>query len=172
MDSCSCSCSCGDGSEKVEGTSRREMLAVLAAAAVVPMVMGGSARAADDAPASAPGWTKTINVADLADGSAHPVAGTPVVLTRVGKTVAALSSKCTHKGCSVKPKPGVTGLVCPCHGAKFDLSGTNTGGPRNSAPTLDPLSRFALKLDSDGTIEVDTSTKVAADAATGTLTLP
>jgi Rieske Fe-S protein len=148
------------------------MLAVLGAAAVVPMMMGGNARAADDAPASAPGWTKTIKATELKDGSAHPVVGTPVLLTRTGKTVIALSSKCTHKGCSVKPKPGVTGMVCPCHMAKFDLSGKNTAGPRNSEATLDPLGRYALRLDSDGIIEVDTSAKVAQDAPSGTLTLP
>lgn len=39
----------------------------------------------------------------------------------------ALSSYCSHEGCSVNP--AANGFRCPCHGATFSADGERTGGP-------------------------------------------
>ena len=41
----------------------------------------------------------------------------------------ALSAICTHKGCLVEWNRGEERLICPCHGAYFDLKGNVLGGP-------------------------------------------
>ena len=52
-----------------------------------------------------------------------------------GEAFEAISSVCTHMGCTVAPAGD--GFRCPCHGSTFDRDGRNTGGP---APR--PLARF------------------------------
>jgi nitrite reductase/ring-hydroxylating ferredoxin subunit len=150
----------------------------MAAAAVVLPMAGQSARAdATTAPGAGSGdgtWIKTIKPADLADKSAQAIMDdtrkTQTILARDGKSVIALSPKCTHKGCTVKVVPA-TELACPCHGAEFDFSGKNTSGPHKSPATLAGLARFALRLNADGVIEVDVSQPVDAASDKATLTL-
>ena len=69
-------------------------------------------------------WLTVARLADLADGrprrfQAGPVQGVLVPATDGG--VRALSAVCTHMGCLLQPQS--TGLLCPCHGARFDLHG-------------------------------------------------
>ena len=40
---------------------------------------------------------------------------------------AAVLTKCTHKGCEVRPAANI--LRCPCHGSEYDRSGTVLEGP-------------------------------------------
>lgn len=42
--------------------------------------------------------------------------------------IRALSSVCTHMGCSLQFRPAWSDLRCPCHGASFDLSGELANG--------------------------------------------
>ncbi len=42
-------------------------------------------------------------------------------------TLVALNPTCSHRGCTVDLKDGE--LVCPCHGATYDLDGKVTQGP-------------------------------------------
>ena len=50
---------------------------------------------------------------------------------------AALSSVCTHRGCTVDP--GGPGLSCPCHGSQYDREGRVMRGPANRALTRYPV---------------------------------
>ncbi len=50
----------------------------------------------------------------------------------------ALSSKCTHQGCQVRPSGGL--ISCPCHDSAFNLEGKVLRGP---APS--PLQRFPVR---------------------------
>jgi Rieske Fe-S protein len=43
----------------------------------------------------------------------------------------AVSAKCTHQGCRVKPAREL--IVCPCHGSTFDLDGNVLRGPAQRA---------------------------------------
>ena len=47
-----------------------------------------------------------------------------------GGEVRALSSVCTHMGCTLHYRPEWQDLRCPCHGASFDLAGRLANGRR------------------------------------------
>ena len=80
--------------------------------------------------------------------SALPVGGALVyrqqriALLREGEQVIALSLVCTHLGCTVSVTP--EGMICPCHGSRFDRSGQVLSGPAQR-----PLDRFAVERSGD-----------------------
>ena len=62
----------------------------------------------------------------------------PVYLLALdGGGFAALSSICTHRGCTVDIAG--QGLACPCHGSQYDREGRVTRGPANRALTRYPV---------------------------------
>ncbi len=67
----------------------------------------------------------------------------------------ALSSLCTHSGCTNKPSGG--GFRCPCHGATFSLQGDAT-----RAPAFTPLDHYMTCLDNSGNVAFDTNQTVSA----------
>jgi Rieske Fe-S protein len=108
---------------------------------------------------SADGWIVTKKAADIADKSFVAVADQPFVLSRKGDEIFALSTKCTHRGCAVKPQGDGTSpagkdaeLACPCHKAQFSLTGAVT-----KPPATKPLARYKLRLNPQGIVEVDTA---------------
>lgn len=66
----------------------------------------------------------------------------------------ALSTTCTHLGCTPNWLEGEKKFKCPCHGSGFKISGVNFEGP---APR--PLERYAISRGVDGQIVVDKSRK-------------
>jgi len=66
----------------------------------------------------------------------------------------ALSTTCTHLGCTPNWLEGEKKFKCPCHGSGFKISGVNFEGP---APR--PLERYAIRKTEDGQIVVDKSRK-------------
>lgn len=66
----------------------------------------------------------------------------------------ALTSVCTHLGCTPNWLEGEQKFKCPCHGSGFYISGINFEGP---APR--PLERAGLRVAEDGMLEVDKSVK-------------
>jgi cytochrome b6-f complex iron-sulfur subunit len=66
----------------------------------------------------------------------------------------ALSTTCTHLGCTPNWLEGEKKFKCPCHGSGFKISGINFEGP---APR--PLERYAIRKTDDGQIIVDKSRK-------------
>ena len=83
-------------------------------------------------------------------------------IVRDNEKIVALSTKCTHLGCTPNWAPNETKFKCPCHGSGFYgprpgvQAGINFEGP---APR--PLERYKIKLTDDGQILVDKSTKFA-----------
>lgn len=71
-----------------------------------------------------------------------------ICIVREGNRVAAISTTCTHLGCSVSISD--TGFACPCHGSRYDQDGNVTGGPAPKA-----LPWFKVSLAPNGEIEVD-----------------
>ena len=62
----------------------------------------------------------------------------------------ALSTVCTHLGCTPNWLPTDRKFKCPCHGSGFRFSGINFEGP---APR--PLERYKVSLSNDGQVLVD-----------------
>jgi cytochrome b6-f complex iron-sulfur subunit len=69
-------------------------------------------------------------------------------------TMYALSTTCTHLGCTPNWLEAEKKFKCPCHGSGFKISGVNFEGP---APR--PLERYAIRLADNGEIIVDKSRK-------------
>ncbi|HEX6316754.1 MAG TPA: Rieske (2Fe-2S) protein [Gemmatimonadaceae bacterium] len=67
-----------------------------------------------------------------------------------GGGLAAVSSICTHRGCTVDL--GGPGLSCPCHGSEYDREGRVMKGPASRA-----LERYPVRVSGDEVvIEVGT----------------
>jgi cytochrome b6-f complex iron-sulfur subunit len=66
----------------------------------------------------------------------------------------ALSTTCTHLGCTPNWLEREQKFKCPCHGSGFYISGINFEGP---APR--PLERWAVRIGDDGQVVVDKSRK-------------
>lgn len=80
----------------------------------------------------------------LPDGSDDPI----LVLTDATGSVTALSSACTHLGCTVEAE--TTRLVCPCHGSTFDRAGRVLKGPAERS-----LVRYDARLSENGILVID-----------------
>ena len=55
-----------------------------------------------------------------------------VICTGVDAYVA-LSSICTHQGCTVGYNSSAAKIICPCHGGTYDITGKVVSGPPPSA---------------------------------------
>ena len=66
----------------------------------------------------------------------------------------ALSTTCTHLGCTPNWLEREGKFKCPCHGSGFKITGVNFEGP---APR--PLERWASSIAEDGQLQVDKSRK-------------
>ena len=121
--------------------SRRELLqaglgaaAGLAAGAAGAGLIGGTRRPpiADDAGLVAGDgfWAEVARVEEVPPGSAvrFTTAAFDGFVVNDDGTIRALSSVCTHMGCTLHFRPDWQDLRCPCHGASFDLAGRLANG--------------------------------------------
>ncbi|HEY5038455.1 MAG TPA: ubiquinol-cytochrome c reductase iron-sulfur subunit [bacterium] len=77
-----------------------------------------------------------------------------VWIVRDEKSIYALSTICTHLGCTPNWLQAEQKFKCPCHGSGFYITGVNFEGP---APR--PLERFEISLAEDGQIQVNEGVK-------------
>ena len=75
-------------------------------------------------------------------------------VVRAAEGIYALSTTCTHLGCTPNWLDGEQKFKCPCHGSGFYKTGINFEGP---APR--PLERLKISLADDGQILIDKSKK-------------
>jgi cytochrome b6-f complex iron-sulfur subunit len=75
-------------------------------------------------------------------------------VVRNGGIIYALSTTCTHLGCTPNWLEREQKFKCPCHGSGFYISGINFEGP---APR--PLERWAVSIVDDGQIVVNKGRK-------------
>jgi cytochrome b6-f complex iron-sulfur subunit len=75
-------------------------------------------------------------------------------IVRHNGEIFALSTTCTHLGCTPNWLEREGKFKCPCHGSGFKISGVNFEGP---APR--PLERYRISKADDGQILVDRSRK-------------
>ena len=67
--------------------------------------------------------------------------------------VRALYQRCPHLGCKPNPCIKTYWLECACHGSRYDRLGTKVDG---LGPAPRGMDRFALVVDSDGVLTLDT----------------
>lgn len=77
-----------------------------------------------------------------------------VWIVRDDEKIFALSTVCTHLGCTPNWLAAEGKYKCPCHGSGFYKTGINFEGP---APR--PLERFKITLSDDGEIVIDKTKK-------------
>ncbi|MFJ5713228.1 Rieske (2Fe-2S) protein [Neobacillus sp. NPDC093127] len=91
---------------------------------------------------------KLCSVADLLEGEmvSYTVNNFPIAATKIGNNVFAVEDMCSHAKCSLSE--GLIeneSIVCPCHGAAFDL---NTGEPLNP-PAKKPIKTYGVLVDGE-----------------------
>ena len=109
-------------------------------------------------------WLTVASLAELPAGSVARFSTSAFsgFLVNDAGSVHALSSVCTHMGCTLAYRPTYGDLRCPCHGASFDLygrlangpdrwsaSGTYGGEPRAYPLQLPPLARPRVQVVGD-----------------------
>ncbi|MBV9444424.1 MAG: Rieske (2Fe-2S) protein [Streptosporangiaceae bacterium] len=98
-------------------------------------------------------WQTVLASADLPEGTVRAF-DTGVVsgfAQRQGGLVRAVSGICTHQGCRLRLAAPKTRLVCPCHGASFQLDGAVLSHRLNIA--LAPLPRLEVR-EVNGSVQV------------------
>jgi cytochrome b6-f complex iron-sulfur subunit len=92
------------------------------------------------------------NASALAVGDVKAVPGSPVAIARDAQGVYAMTLICTHEGCDISQNGSVTsaGLLCDCHGSRFDPNGNAIVGPAQS-----PLQHYQVTADGSGNLTID-----------------
>jgi Rieske Fe-S protein len=124
---------------------RREFL-VLASG-----VAAASGCSAAPVPPAEVGNVAAGNVSALRLGSLHVIDDRAVCIGRDLRGVYAMTLTCTHEGCDIGKHGTVSpdGLVCSCHGSRFDSNGNVLSGPATA-----PLDHFDVTADALGNLTV------------------
>jgi cytochrome b6-f complex iron-sulfur subunit len=85
-----------------------------------------------------------------------------VWMVNVRGQILAISTTCTHLGCTPNWLPAENKFKCPCHGSGYYMNGVNFEGP-----TPRPLERFHVYVDpADGYVWVDKTQKCQVEQGT------
>jgi cytochrome b6-f complex iron-sulfur subunit len=64
-----------------------------------------------------------------------------IIVANTGGSYVALSSICTHLGCTIEYNALANNFPCPCHGSLYSTSGSVLNGPTVTALKSYPVSR-------------------------------
>lgn len=120
--------------ETVRHTTRRRFIGALIA---LPLTLAGLWRFLTPKTVRKPALLR-VPAADLPMNGALVFRQERVALLRQESGVSAISLICTHLGCTVTVTPD--GMVCPCHGSRFDRQGKVLSGPADR-----PLPRLTVE---------------------------
>ena len=101
---------------------------------------------------SDPQFQKALTLAEIPLGSMRPVtlSGKEIVICHTREGVYALDNICSHAHARMcEGRLRATRIVCPLHGASFDIRDGKVLGP----PATQPLPIFQVRV-VDGTVEV------------------
>ena len=106
-------------------------------------------------PTYVPSARAFIVLVDPAIGGFQP--GSDATGNGAALNVRALSQRCPHLGCRPNPCVEDFWFRCPCHQSRYDRLGTKAAGEL-FGPAPRGMDRFAIDVDSDGVLTVDTGT--------------
>src|SRR3954468_9857377 len=98
-------------------------------------------------------FIRVATIEDLPPGRAKLVEinGTEIALFNVGGEVHAIDNSCSHVGGPLcEGEISGAEVICPWHGATFDIRTGRALGP----PAVDAVSRYNLRI-ADGNIEIE-----------------
>jgi 3-phenylpropionate/trans-cinnamate dioxygenase ferredoxin subunit len=101
---------------------------------------------------SEPQFQKALPLADIPQGGMRPVTlnGREIVICHTREGVFALDNICSHAHARMcEGRLRATRIVCPLHGASFDIRDGKVLGP----PAVQPQPTFQVRV-VDGTVEV------------------
>jgi len=103
-------------------------------------------------------WERVASDADLPEGAVKRFTTGALAgfLIRTNGRVKALSGVCTHMGCLLEYEAATKGLVCPCHGAEFNLDGWVRSYPNGGGIKIPWLPQLRVRVQ-EGDIEVWTA---------------
>jgi nitrite reductase/ring-hydroxylating ferredoxin subunit len=149
--------------------NRRNFLAATAAAAcacaLCPIARADDDDDDDDSPPPAPLPAGPVSAGKLTDypkdgAYAELAKSKQIVLARENGKLYAMTALCTHKKYIIKVKDNE--FFCPKHSSRFDLDGKPAPKPNGKlGPAKKPLTHYAISVDADGAITVDTSKMLA-----------
>jgi cytochrome b6-f complex iron-sulfur subunit len=84
-----------------------------------------------------------------------------VWIVNVEGAIVAISTVCTHLGCTPNWLAAESKFKCPCHGSGYYMNGVNFEGP-----TPRPLERFRIYVGDDGFVWVDKTVKCQVEQGT------
>jgi cytochrome b6-f complex iron-sulfur subunit len=84
-----------------------------------------------------------------------------VWIVNVENHIIAISTVCTHLGCTPNWLSAENKFKCPCHGSGYYMNGVNFEGP-----TPRPLERFHAYVGTDGFVWVDKTQKCQVEQGT------
>ncbi len=94
-------------------------------------------------------WVRVATLEECPPGSLRPVmvGSDPVVLANVDGTVHAVRDRCTHEEFPLSDGE-LEGniLVCPYHGARYDVS----SGAARGLPAVKPVKSYPVEIREDG----------------------
>ncbi len=96
---------------------------------------------------------KVLHSTEINEGEIKKVEinGKYISIAYQGGEFYAFDDKCTHEDCSLSGGYVEEGdIVCPCHGAKFDMS----TGKVKALPAIEDLGVYDTEVDADGYIYV------------------
>lgn len=116
---------------------------------VLPQVLTSCSKDEDDPNPSGnppPGSTDvTIDLNDSANSALTNTGGSliknNILVINLGADFSAVSSICTHQGCTVGYNSTAGIIQCPCHGSQYETSGTVITGPATRALKLYTITR-------------------------------
>ena len=128
----------------------RKSLFIFPALLLVTLLLRPSPGAAKDQP------VVIGTLADFPSGTVKPFTKEKIIVFSGPQGIYAISTRCTHMGCTVSFKEAEGIFACPCHGARYDKEGAVTRGPAKKN-----LAWFTVGIDSQGKLFVDKSKVVA-----------
>ncbi len=89
------------------------------------------------------------DISDFAVGTIKSLPQNKLIIFRDGAGIYAISSECTHLGCTLSYKKEKGAFSCPCHGSIFNKDGVVQRGPANT-----DLPWFSVEVNAQGKIMV------------------